>query len=141
MVYELTEWGAELEPILLGLQRWGVSSPRYAPEVPVGCDAAMLSLKNGFPDDPPGGLEGTLEVRFVDTATFAVRLGPGGIDIRRGAAERADAVIETDPQTLEEVAFGMQALRTAERAGALRIDGDRDLVQRFFGVFDALTAR
>ena len=33
-VYELTEWGAELEPILMGLQRWGaaitVAAPRRA---------------------------------------------------------------------------------------------------------------
>src|SRR5260221_10382959 len=47
-VYELTAWGAELEPILMGLQRWGAGSPSLPHDVPVGCDAAILALKNTF---------------------------------------------------------------------------------------------
>src|SRR5918994_627536 len=39
-VYELTAWGAELEPILLALQRWGARSPSFRGDVPMGCDAA-----------------------------------------------------------------------------------------------------
>lgn len=137
MVYELTEWGAGLETILMGLQRWGAASPTFPHDVPAGCDAAMLALKNAF--DASGasgadGLEALVEIRF-GTATFAVTVGDSGLDIRRGAAEQPAVVIETEPMTLERVAFGMRPLGDAEAAGDLRIEGDRTLAERFLDSF------
>ena len=83
MVYELTEWGAELEPILMGLQRWGAASPTFPHDVPVGCDAAMLALKNGFDPGTAGDFSGVVEIRF-GAGTFAVSVGGGHIDIHAG---------------------------------------------------------
>lgn len=139
MVYELTEWGAELEPIVLGLQRWGTGSPSFTGEVPVGCDAAMLALKNGFSPAAAadtGGARIEVEVRFA-TGTFWVVVDGSRptIAIHRGAASTPDAVITTDPPTLEAVAFGLMSLRTAERSGALAVEGDHDAVARFFTLF------
>ncbi len=134
MVYELTEWGAELEPILLGLQRWGAGSPALPHDVPVGCDAAMLALKNAFSAAAAAGVRGVVEVRF-DTGTFRVSVQDGTITIHRGSADHADAAIDTDPPTLEEIAFGPLSVAGAERSGALRIHGDRQLVERFFELF------
>ncbi len=136
MVYELTEWGAELEPILMALQRWGAASPSFPHDVPVGCDAAMLALKNGYRGGT--GAAGELEVRFA-TGTFRVHVGDDGLDIRRGATDRPDAVVTTDPSTIEEVAFGLRRLAGAERAGDLRVDGDHDLVKRFFAAFEEVS--
>lgn len=130
-VYELTEWGAELEPIVLGLQRWGTGSPAFPGDVPVGCDAAMLALKNGFRPEAAIGLHTEIEVRF-EVASFRVVVHDGTIAISRGAAERPDAVLSTDPPTLEAVAFGPTTLRAAERARALAIEGDRAMVERLF---------
>lgn len=134
MVYELTEWGAELEPIVLGLQRWGAGSPSFTGEVPVGCDAAMLALKNGFSAAAADGLSVELEVRF-ETGTFRVVVDDGAVAIHRGGASAPDAVVETDPTTVEAVAFGVSTLRAAERSGALVVDGDRTVVERFFSSF------
>jgi DNA-binding HxlR family transcriptional regulator len=133
-VYELTEWGAGLEPVLLGLQRWGAGSPRFDPEVPVGCDAAMLALKNAFSPEAAGDTRLVIEVRFP-TATFGVTVADAAISISRGTADGADAVLETDPTTLEEVAFAVRRLDTVERAGTVRIEGDRSAVERFLGLF------
>ena len=133
-VYELTEWGAELEPILMGLQRWGAGSPTFPHDVAVGCDAAMLALKNAFSPEAAAGLRAVVEVRF-DAGTFGVSIGDGSIDIRRGAADHADAVVATDPVTLEQIAFGPTSVESAERSGALRVDGDRQVVERFFELF------
>src|SRR5687768_3596904 len=105
VAYELTEWGAGLEPILMGLQRWGAGSPTFPHDVPVGCDAAMLALKNAFDADAAAELRVVLEVRF-ETGTFRVTVDRGTIDIGRGAADRPQAVVETDPVTLEAVALG-----------------------------------
>lgn len=134
MVYELTEWGAELEPVLLGLQRWGAGSPTFAHEVPLGCDAAMLALKNAFDRETAGDLAMRLEVRF-ESATFRVEVADGAIAISRGAADRHDAAVATDPDTLEAVAFGLESLPAAERKGRLEASGDRRLLERFFQLF------
>ena len=134
MVYELTAWGAELEPILMGLQRWGAASPSWPHDVPVGCDAAMLALKNTFDPAASDDLDGVIEVRF-GTGTFAVTVGDAHLDIRRGSADDPAAVIETDPWTLEQVAFGMRTLADAESAGELRVDGDHAVAERFLDMF------
>jgi DNA-binding HxlR family transcriptional regulator len=133
-VYELTEWGAELEPILLGLQRWGAHSPSFPHDRPVGCDAAMLALKNTFDPSAARGLRVAIEVRFA-TDTFRLTVDDGAIDIARGPAGDPDLVIETDPPTLEELAFSGRALAAAEEAGAVRLTGDRALAERLLGVF------
>lgn len=138
-VYELTEWGAELEPIVLGLQRWGAGSPSLPHDVPVGCDAAMLALKNAFDAATAADLRVTAEVRFP-TGTFRLAVEDGTIDIRRGPADDADLVLETDPPTLEHVAFGMRSLRDAERRGDLTILGDRKQAQRLLALFSAAFA-
>ena len=133
-VYELTEWGRQLEPILLGLQRWGASSPSFSPDVPVGCDSAMLALKNAFDGTVAGDQAMVVEVRFP-LGTFGVTVRDGSIDIARGPADSPDVVLETDPPTLEHVAFLGLAVDDAERRGALVVHGDRTLVPRFFDLF------
>jgi DNA-binding HxlR family transcriptional regulator len=133
-VYELTAWGAELEPILLGLQRWGAGSPSLPHDRPVGCDAAMLALKNSFDPAAARGLGVVVEVRFA-TDTFRLAVDDGTIDIARGPADDPDLVIETDPPTLEELAFAGRDLGAAEATGTVRLTGDRALAERLLGVF------
>ncbi len=60
---------------------------------------------------------------------------PDGTSRTGGAADHPDAVVETDPVTIEHVAFGARSLEDAEQSGALRIEGDRRLVERFFQLF------
>ncbi|MGH9117203.1 MAG: winged helix-turn-helix transcriptional regulator [Acidimicrobiales bacterium] len=133
-VYELTEWGAELEPILMGLQRWGAGSPSFPHDVAVGCDAAMLALKNGFSPGAAAGFRAVVEVRF-DAGTFGVIVDDPSIAINRGSADHPDASVATDPGTLEEIAFGPRSIVSAERSGALHVEGDRRVVERFFALF------
>ncbi|MGH9278818.1 MAG: winged helix-turn-helix transcriptional regulator [Acidimicrobiales bacterium] len=135
-VYELTEWGGQLEPILMGLQRWGAESPSFPHERPIGCDAAMLALKNTF--DPAAAaataMRIVVEVRFA-TDTFRLTVDHGAIDIGRGPAAHPDLVLHTDPRTLEELAFAGLAVDDAERAGTLSFRGDRADLERLVGLF------
>ena len=136
-VYELTEWGAELEPVLLLLQRWGAGSDAYQHDVPVGCDAAMLALKNGFDPAAAGDLRVEAEIRFPQ-ATFRLAIEAGTIDIGRGVAPDPDLVLETEPGTLEELAFGGLGVADAVEAGRLAVTGEPELAARLFGAFPAL---
>src|SRR4029078_4646648 len=48
-VYELTDWGADLEPIILELAQWVHKSPLMRYDLPLGPDSLMLSLTTRFP--------------------------------------------------------------------------------------------
>ncbi len=138
-VYELTEWGAELEPVLLGLQRWGARSPALPHDRPVGCDAAMLALKNSFDPDAARDVSVTAEVRFA-TDTFGLAVDRGTIDIGRGQAQHNDLVIDTDPDTLEALVFAGLRVPAAEQDGVLSVAGDREMLERLLGCFAGGTA-
>jgi DNA-binding HxlR family transcriptional regulator len=133
-VYELTDWGAELEPILLGLQRWGARSPAVPHDRPVGCDSAMLALKNTFDAVAARDVSLTAEVRFA-TDSFRLTVDHGTIDIARGQAQDPDVVVETDPDTLEALAFAGLSSAAAEQAGTLSVKGDREALRPLLDCF------
>jgi len=128
-VYELTEWGRELHPILLMLGRWGARSSRR-PAGKLGVDALMIALESTFVAERSAGLRARYELRLGEER-FAVEVEDGAIAVSRGAPRRPDAVIETDPATLRAVAFGDRPL-----AGApVETRGDIPLAQAFFRLF------
>src|SRR4028118_1140318 len=58
-VYELTEYGADLGPILSSLGRWGARSPSHRPDLPLSATAFVLSLRTNFSADRATGLNAT----------------------------------------------------------------------------------
>jgi ubiquinone biosynthesis protein UbiJ len=66
---------------------------------------------------------------------FLARLAHGRIEIARGAPDEADLILTGAPPVLAGAIYGGQALEALEAAGALRIEGDRALANRFIGLF------
>jgi hypothetical protein len=64
-VYELTDWGAELEPVIIRLSRWSSRSPTLRKDADIGVDSLVLSLRALFAPEAARGLD----------AIFALRLG------------------------------------------------------------------
>jgi DNA-binding HxlR family transcriptional regulator len=133
-VYELTDWGRELEPALLALGRWGSRSPRFPAELGMSADAQMLALLTGFDRAAAGDLEATIELRLGEDR-FSARIGGGLLEIAHGEAIDPDAVIETDQRSLVGVLWGGRTLAEARRSGDARVDGDAALAERFLGLF------
>lgn len=136
-VYRLTGWGRELEPVVLGLGRWGSSAPFPAGDEVLGVDALMLALKTLYDWDGAraGGLIGdTYEVRLAGQP-FAVRLTDGQLDVSHGAALEPIATIEADPATLQAVLWHDRRLDDALSTGELAIGGDRSAAERLLGLF------
>ena len=128
-VYELTEVGLELEAVMVALVQWGRLLPA-APGTAHNTDALVLGLKWRFDGSRAKGLTGCFELRLGDDR-FRIDIAQGRFDVRRGEATAADAIIETDPITLEAVSFDGQPPKEAERDGRLTITGDRALAGRF----------
>jgi DNA-binding HxlR family transcriptional regulator len=133
-VYELTEWGSELEPVVIALGRWGSRSPLAGGDLEMSVDAHLLALKADFDPDAAEDLEASYQLRLGEQ-TFRVEVGDRGIEVARGGADQADAVIETEPGILAEVLWGGSSLAEALRSGAIKLEGSKALGRRFFGLF------
>jgi DNA-binding HxlR family transcriptional regulator len=132
-VYELTDWGLELEPVVLALGRWGSRSPSI-PAAELSIDALILALKTTFDPLCAEGLRATYELRLGEER-FRVEVADGRIDLARGSADQPDATIETDSATLRGLIFGGRQLAEVLRSGDLTLEGDRQAVTRFLRLF------
>src|SRR5256885_10087618 len=63
-VYELTEWGRELEPAVLSLGAWASRAPSFPLGAPMGADSLVLALKAAFDPAKADGLDATYELRL-----------------------------------------------------------------------------
>ena len=63
-VYELTEWGEDLEPVIISLGRWGARSPSRPREARLGIDSLILSFRTMFDPLAAEGLKASYELRL-----------------------------------------------------------------------------
>jgi DNA-binding HxlR family transcriptional regulator len=133
-IYELTERGRELEPVVIALGRFGSVAPFPPGDAQIGVDALMIALKSLFAPSAADGLEASYELRFGEQR-FRVRVADGRLDLARGGADAPDATIETEPGTLATVLWHGRKIDEARRSGDLAIEGDGPAVARFLGLF------
>jgi len=134
LVYELTDRGRDLEPIVLALGRWGSRAPFPPGAVPLGVDAMMLALQTLFDPSAAAGLNASYEVRLGEHQ-FLAQVRDGRLELARASAPNPDAIVETDPATLSAVLWHGRPLADAQRAGALKIAGSQSAVERFLTLF------
>ncbi|HEY0817731.1 MAG TPA: winged helix-turn-helix transcriptional regulator [Rhizobacter sp.] len=133
-VYELTEWGHELAPILLALGRWGARSPLLTAGQPVSTASLMMSLQAMFDAEAAGDVSGTLGLCMGDER-FHARLSRGRLTLARGEAAAPDAVITGSAQALAGVVYEGRKLAEVLKSGELAVEGDKALVRRFVTLF------
>jgi DNA-binding HxlR family transcriptional regulator len=134
-VYELTEWGMELEPVIISLGRWGARSPSRPRDAGLGVDSLVLSLRTMFDAGAAEGLAASYELRLGEES-FRAEVAGGRFEILRGSAKRPDAVIKTDTaSTLGALIYEGGSLEEALRSGIIEIEGDRLAVERFIQLF------
>jgi DNA-binding HxlR family transcriptional regulator len=132
-VYELTEQGYRLHPVLIALARWG-SRIQTQSTAELSVDALVLALETTFDQRAAGDLEARLELRLGDDR-FIAEIGHGLFRVARGGADRPDAGLETDAATLRALVFGGRPIADALRSGALHLEGDHHAAARFVGCF------
>jgi DNA-binding HxlR family transcriptional regulator len=136
-VYELTDWGRELEQIVISLGRWAARSPSRPSDAPiVSVDSIILALRSLFDPGAARGLRARYELRLGEDR-FRIEVADDEIEIVRGGADRADATIDTDPGTLDRVLWAGRPLAGAQRSGRMTIEGDTAAVERFVRLFPA----
>ena len=133
-VYELTDWGMELEPVIIGLGRWGARSPSRPRDAGLGVDSLILSFRTMFDPRTAEGLNASYELRLGEDRFRAV-VADGRFEVERGSVEGPDVVIEGDPGELAALVYEGHRLDEALRSGEIRVEGDRSAVERFLRLF------
>jgi DNA-binding HxlR family transcriptional regulator/putative sterol carrier protein len=134
MVYELTERGMELAPVLNALGTWGSRLPLPGPDAQMSFDAHILSFRTLFRPDLAEGFDARVELRLGERSFRAV-VADAALELVEGTLDAPDAVITSDHGTALAVAHGRAQLAEAEADGTLEISGDRDAAIRFLGLF------
>lgn len=135
-VYELTDRGRGLEQVILDLGRWGLQSTSAPNDARIGVDSAILSLRAQFDPAAARDLRAEYELR-LDGYRFRVVVDHGRIELARGAAEHADAVIETTPRRLDALVSGEQPMAELVHAGDVSVEGEPAVIERFATLFSA----
>jgi DNA-binding HxlR family transcriptional regulator/putative sterol carrier protein len=133
-VYELTDWGRELEEIVMSLGHWAARSPTPPSNAPIGVDSIILALRARFDSGAAHGLRAGYELRLGEDR-FRIEVAGDEIEVARGGADQADATIDTDADTLNAVLWEGRPLADAQRSGRMTIDGDKTAVERFVRLF------
>jgi DNA-binding HxlR family transcriptional regulator/putative sterol carrier protein len=137
-VYELTELGTGLRPVLHALFQWGlqvigtaagegtIRASYWLPAIQGAASADALS-----PD-----VEDTYELQ-IGAEVIAVTVKQGTVGVRQGAAESPDVVLRTDAMTFVALGRGELSPRVAIEAGKLSVEGDPAAAERCAAVFAA----
>jgi DNA-binding HxlR family transcriptional regulator len=136
-VYELTEYGRELEEPLYSLARWGARSlgppskgDQLYPDWGLNAFAALL--------DPEAarGLTETYVVRVADES-YTVQLDDSQVHVEAGVAEDADLDFATDMETFYGMASGGLDPGEALAGGSVQLlTGKPEALERFFTIFN-----
>jgi DNA-binding HxlR family transcriptional regulator len=133
-VYELTEYGLELEEVMCALARWGARSlGPPGPEDELYPEWGVNALPALFNAEAARGLTETY-VFSVGSDLFTARIDEGRLHASVGAAEDADLRVETDMDTFFGLASGDLSPREAVATGRAKIDGDPTGLERCFNV-------
>ena len=133
-VYELTEYGAELEEVVYALARWGARTlgppgpdDELYPEWGVNACSALFS------PEAARGLTETYVLR-VDGDVFSVRLRNGSMHASAGAVQDAVVEITMDMATFFRLTGGEVTAAEALEQGLVTVEGDREAFGRCFEV-------
>jgi DNA-binding HxlR family transcriptional regulator len=134
VVYELTDYGRELEDVVLRLGLWGARSlGRPRPDDVVTADSLIMALRTTYVRGAAGGLHVGYELRVGDVVVHA-RIDDGALEVARGPLPDPDLVIETGAELrallAREIGPG-----EAVAGGHVRLTGDPALLERFVEVF------
>jgi DNA-binding HxlR family transcriptional regulator len=133
-VYELTEWGKELEPVVTQLGAWGARSPVPPEHRKISASSIVLALRSLFDAEAAGDLEASYELRLGEES-FHVGIAGGELDLGRGEAQEPSATIETDPGTLAALLTGQLPLEDALDSDAASIEGSKQSARSFLKLF------
>ena len=134
IVYTVTARGAELQPALEALSRWGAADMREPRAGEIVTEASLISaLRVAAAGGRPPATPLAVTITAGDIVIHAL-VRDGIVEIGAGAAADADLVVEAGPG-FRDLLAGTLDPATAIATGAVAVEGDRALLEDFVAVF------
>jgi DNA-binding HxlR family transcriptional regulator len=127
-VYELTEWGRNLEPVLRALGDWGIDAPQPPPPTALSATSVLIFLQGAARPDP--ALPPTTYRLELDGRIWTVRLASGRAEVQPGEPATAAASLRTEPKSLSALLADPATLPTARADGSVAVVGDLSAIDR-----------
>jgi DNA-binding HxlR family transcriptional regulator/putative sterol carrier protein len=135
VAYTLTDYGRELDDTLVRLGLWGAKTmgPRRDGEF-FSVHSLSLALRGAFHADKAHDGNGEYELR-LDHQLLRVSIIDGQASYSSEQSDRPDVIIETDPDTMNQILTGQLSLDKARASGHLQMTGRIRSVRHFFEMF------
>jgi DNA-binding HxlR family transcriptional regulator len=136
VVYELTDAGRGLTPVILALAEVGVDmldAPRPTDDVTAE-RVVLFGLRRSFRPDTSPALSESYQLR-VDGQPFSVDVADGAAKVEPGVASDPSMTLTTDARTLVALGRRETAPDDALAVGSAQLEGDRAAFDRFMDAF------
>jgi DNA-binding HxlR family transcriptional regulator len=140
IVYELTPYGHELEPVVLALGAWGfkrLGDPRD--EQIITPDSMTMDLRSAFRPRVAERLPATAYATRFGAAELLVRVDGSALDVRRGDGP-ADLAFATGPDIRRLISGELTPHRAITTGVVEVLHGSGDLLERFADTFHLAAA-
>ena len=127
-VYEATEWGLEVVPLIASLGRWAARSPWHNPTLQMSHVSVIMSLQTLLSPELAESLDARIGFRFGDVS-YVTRLHDGRLDVERGPVQGCDVVFSGTSSDIAAVIHGGAPLEMID------VEGDMELAKRFRTLF------
>lgn len=134
VVYELTEYGLELEAVVVELGRWGAKNlgdPR--PGETITADSLITALRTTFRPEAARGVRAGYVLRVGEIVLHA-RVDDGKVEVGPGALPKADLTIDAGPG-IRALMAGELSPAAAVKTGTVRLRGNGKLLEPFARIF------
>jgi DNA-binding HxlR family transcriptional regulator len=128
LVYEATEWGLEVVPLIASLGRWAARSPWHNPTLRMSHVSVVMSLQTLISPERADGLRARIGFRFGDVS-YVATIQEGRLDVERGPLQDCDVEFSGTPSDIAAVIHGGAPLET------VGVRGDMELAKRFITLF------
>ncbi|QDG62537.1 helix-turn-helix domain-containing protein [Pseudarthrobacter sp. NIBRBAC000502771] len=135
IVYELTPYGRELEPVILALGAWGfkaMGDPRE--EQIITPDSMTMDLRTTFRPDVAATLPATAYAAHFGSTELLIRVDGPSLDVRRGDGA-ADLAFASGPGIRRLIAGELAPDRAIESGVVQVLRGQGNLLRRFADTF------
>lgn len=127
-VYEATEWGLQVVPLIASLGRWAARSPWHNPTLQMSHVSVVMSLQTLLSPSLAEGIDARIGFQFGDVS-YVTTIRDGRLDVERSPVQDCDVEFKGTPSEVASVIHGGAPLEMVE------VKGDMELAKRFRTLF------
>lgn len=136
-VYELTEWGLAIEPVLLELGRWAVRSPLHDPTLAFSGVSLALSLRAMFDAGSCGSRAMDVSLK-IGRERYVATIRARRLRVTRSPEDSSRVEFAGTAEALARLIYAIEPADLIWQTGQVTMTGDRSMGEAFLSCFPDL---